>query len=117
MSYRGNSKFNRRADVAREAYTMAVDYLLRTEFAGVETAEELADLTGMSHHNAGLMLKRQNIMQQDLMEICEARGIDFAVTVRLPDGKEITFLPSQNFGVVDNRRRSRVAEEKKTKTA
>lgn len=97
--FHGNTKFQRRQEVAKEAYTMATDYLLRTEFAGVTTKEELADLTGMSEHNAGLVLDRKSIMLQDLLELCEVRGIDFAVTIRTPSGKEITFLPGKNLGV------------------
>ena len=108
-----NNKWKKRAEVGREAFVMAVDYLMNTEFAGVTDKDELAKLTGMSVHNAGLMIERQNIMQQDLMELCESRGIDFGVTLRLQDGKEITFMPGTNFGVLDASRRARTAEEKK----
>ncbi len=99
--------------VDRQAAEMAVDYLLQTEFAGVSDPNELAELSGMSVHNAGLMLERKQIMHSDLLEMCDARGIDFGVTLRFSDSREVTFMPSVNFGASDQSRRTKSAEEEK----
>ena len=103
MSF-GSIKNQKYVQVTKEVYTMALEYLLKTEFSGVDTPEKLADLTGMTTSNAKFLLKRIGITQQDLLQLCDVRGIDFAVTLVMPEGKEITFIPKTNFGVADKQR-------------
>lgn len=91
------SNYNKKQEVVRRAVVLAVDYLLRTEFADVETKEQLADLTGMTVHNSGLVLNRQNIMAQDLLDLCDCRGINYGITLQIPGQKEVTLIPSVNF--------------------
>ena len=62
MSF-GSIKNQKYVQVAKEVYTMALEYLLKTEFSGVDTPEKLADLTGMTTSNAKFLLKRIGMYQ------------------------------------------------------
>jgi len=111
------SPHQRRAAVGRKASEMVIDYFLRTEFAGLDV-EQLVERTGFSRHIAESMLEMKNLMFQDVLQACEATGIDIGLTIRLQDGREVTFFPSQNFGIGAAPREGRPAkaeEQKETK--
>jgi hypothetical protein len=97
-NYTGSGPTGRRTAVFRSACEMLVKYVLRTSGLNRLTPAALGSHLGITEFLAKSILESSFLTQTDVMSLCDAQSLDFGLTIRTPEGTEITFWPSENFG-------------------
>ena len=101
----------KRHEVFNSACAMAARHLMRSEGLHLLSKAELAQVLETTEYMVESLLKGENIISSDLSAICDSLGIDIGISIRKPSGEEITFYPSQNFGLANDSLPTRTAKQ------
>ena len=75
----------------------AASEILETYLAGLSEFD-LTKALGMTVYQVQNLRRMQHMTFREIAELCLALGLDVGISIRDPEGQEITFYPQENFG-------------------